>query len=381
MKFRNTIFVCASLISSLATSTLLADVPSFNPRPRMLGMGGTGVAISGSRESAMMNPAALSDVTSSKFESLPILLEVPFDLGIVSDFLDFKDVTDDETSTDAEKRAAFQTFSESIASIATATRINLYPSWTKNDLHVGLLADMYVNPRFRIGGVTSDQVVELGGSNGTTGLVVGGSRSFLQNRLRVGATIKALYRVDLTAEQEVSVYDLLIGQDTSSTVDQIFGDPVADRRGFGFGLDLGARYDLPFLEDVLRPSVGMTWQDIGSTRFVGNKDSRPNSIPQSVSLGAAIHPDWKLLRNTIALDLRNIQESQEFMNKLHLGIETVVWDVLAFRGGFAQGYFSTGMSLLTWIFEAEVFFAAREAGKKANIQAIKTLGLKVSLGF
>jgi hypothetical protein len=344
-------------------------------------MGGTGVAISGSRESAMMNPAALSDVTRAKFETLPILLEVPFDLGIVSDFMDFKDVTDDETSTDAEKRAAFQTFSESIASIATATRVNIYPSWTKNDLHVGLLADVFVNPRFRIGGVTSDQVVELGGSNGTTGLVVGGSRSFLQNRLRVGATIKALYRVDLTAEQEVSVYDLLIGQDTSSTVDQIFGDPVADRRGFGFGLDLGARYDLPFLEDVLRPSVGMTWQDIAGTRFVGNKDSRPNSIPQSVSLGAAIHPDWKLLRNTIALDLRNIQESQEFMNKLHLGIETVVWDVLAFRGGLAQGYFSTGISLLTRILEAEVFLTAREAGKKVNVQAIKTLGLKVSLGF
>jgi hypothetical protein len=187
--------------------------------------------------------------------------------------------------------------------------------------------------------------------------------------------------VDLTAEQEVTVYDLLIGQDTSSTVDQIFGDPVADRRGFGFGLDLGARYDLPFLEDVLRPSVGMTWQDIGSTRFVANKDSRPNSIPQSISAGLAIHPDWKLLRNTVALDLRNIQESQEFMNKLHLGLEMVVWDILAFRGGLAQGYFSTGVSLLTRILEAEVFLAAREAGKKANVQAIKTLGLKVSLGF
>ena len=373
------ILICFVIFSGLASQQIHADMPSLNPRPRMLGMGGAGAAISGSRESAMMNPAALSDITRTKFEILPILMEVPFDLGVISDFKDFKDVVDQSTSTDAEKRAAFQSLSQSIASLATATRVNIYPSWTRNDLHIGLLADVYVNPRFRVGGVTSDQIVELGGSNGTAGMIIGGSHSFLQNRLRVGATIKSLYRVDLTAEQEVTVYDALLGQDTGTTTDVIFGDPIADRRGFGFGVDLGARYDLPYFEERLRPSVALTWQDVGNTRFFGDKS--PGAIEQSISLGAAIHPDWRFFKNTIALDLRNIQEAQAFMNKLHLGIESVVWDILALRAGFGQGYLSAGLSVLTRILEVEVFLAAREAGEKANIQAARTLGLKLSLGF
>lgn len=379
MKLNRLFLVCATLISSLTAARLYADMPSVNPRPRMLGMGGAGVAILGSNESAMMNPAALSDVTNSRFDVVPFLVEVPFSLGVVTDFLDYKNIANDSASTDAQKRDAFETFAQSIASVAATTRVNVYPSWTSNNLHIGLLADFYVNPRFRIGGVTSNQIVDLGGSNGTAGVIIGASRSFLQNRLRVGATIKSLYRVDLTANQQVTVYDLLIGQDTNTTEDQIFGDPILDKRGFGFGVDLGARYDLPFFEKMLSPSVGVTWQDIGNTRFFGS--NRPQSIEQSISLGAAIRPDWNIFRNTIALDLRNIQERQEWLNKLHIGVETVIWGILALRGGFGQGYFSTGVSVLTRILQTEVFLSSQEAGRKANIQANRTLGLRLSLGF
>lgn len=380
MKFKN--FILASLCSGLFVQGLEANMVSLNPRPRSQSMGGVGMASRGDKDSAIMNPAGLNDVEASTAQALPILFEVPFDLDLLSSALDYNDVRDSNAST-TEKRNELEKFLSKASSSAEAMRFNFYPSYTKKNFHVGLIVDAFFDPRLRLGGVTSDQVAEFSASNITTGFYVGGSYAFLEDRLQVGMTLKPLYQMAILKQNELRFIDVAEGMDPGQNIaNQIVG-PDGDRlneRGYGIGVDLGVKYKLPFYEERLKPMVALTYQDIGNTRFVSDH-ALPKDIPQSISLGAAIHPDWKFLRNVFEINLRNITDESAFLNKLHVGAETVLWNLLAFRVGLNQAYFTGGAGLITKYFELDAYVTRREAGKFAHIQDITTVGCRISGAF
>lgn len=372
-------FFILSFIGSMGISSLIADPVAVNPRPRMLSMGGAGLAALGDKDSAMMNPAGLNDVTSRRIEVLPITIEVPFEVSTLSSYLDFKDKIDKTGATSADKRKAAEEFLNDVSSKALGTRVNLYPSWTAKNFHIGLMADFYVNPRFGLGGVTANQVIEMGGSNGTAGLILGSSYAFLDGALQVGVTLKPLYRLALTREQAQSTYDFVKGMDPDNSItDEILGKSVGDRRAFGIGGDIGVKYFIPYFEDW-KPTVGITYQDIGNTRFVFGK--KLPQIQQSLSVGFAIHPNWSFIRNTIAVDFRNLNEEQEFENKIHLGVESVFWNLLIVRAGLSQLYWTAGLGIDTRFFELDAYVAAKEVGEKAHIQSERVLGTRIAFAL
>lgn len=375
------------MILSFLSSSLRADITSVNPRPRNLAMGGAGLGAKGDKDSAMLNPAGLADVETGKLDILPLLIEVPFDVGLVSSFKDYNDVREKSTSTQTEKQAAFEKFLNDVTSEATAVRLNFYPSFTTKHLHFGLLVDAYGDPRVRVGGLAANQMVELGGTSATIGLILGGGYSFLEDSLQVGMTIKPLYRMAGTLQQEQTLHDILLGLNSKNSTggeaniaDEIFGKDALDNRAYAVGVDLGVKYKIPYLQEILNPSVGLTYQDIGDTRFIGDQ-TLPADIPQSISMGLAVHPDWGIFKNTFALDLRNINREEDFMNKIHLGAESVIWNLLAIRAGISQGYFTGGVGVMLKIVDFDIFVARREAGHHAHIQDISTLGAKFSLGW
>ena len=377
------ILVCStSLVAVGVLHGVSADPVSVNQRPRMQSMGGAGVAARGDKDSAMMNPAGLNDVVSPEIQALPILVEIPFDIGLMNSYLDYKDSIDKDGATKTEKSAALEKLLGDVASEATAMRVNLYPSYTRKNMHVGLMMDMLVNPRMRVGGLTSNQLVELGGSAGTVGLILGGSYPFMNDQLQVGATLKPLYRIGITAEQNQTFHDVVLGLNEStggSVADELFGKNKGDKKALGIGLDLGVKYWIPYLPQ-LKPSVGLTYQDVGNTRFWTDKGI-PADIPQSVSAGVAIHPDWGITKNTIALDFRNINEQQAFMNHVHLGVESMFWQLFALRAGLAQGYITGGIGFDLWYIQFDAYVTAEEAGRKAHIQDQRTLGFRLSAVF
>lgn len=368
------------VLGSIVSLSVIADPVSVNPRPRMLSMGGAGAAVTGDKDSAMMNPAGLNDVQKSRWMVLPFTVEIPFDVGLLTDSLDVQDFLSDDTKTDAQKREKFEDFLGDVESMALGTRVNFYPSWTRKNFHIGLLADFYVNPKFRAGGVTSNQVMELGGSAGTGGLILGASHAFLNNRLQVGLTVKPLYRVSLTDKQTQTAHDLVKGMDPNGSFkDEILGKNVADRKGFAVGADLGVKYYLPFLEGW-KPTVAVTYQDIGNTRFFGSSN-KPRNIEQSVSAGLAVEKRFGITKNTFAVDFRNLTEEQEFENKIHFGAESVLFDLIALRAGMSQLYWTAGLGLETRFFEFDFYVAAKEAGEKAHIQEERVLGTRLAFAF
>ncbi len=357
-----------------------ADPVSLNSRSRAASMGHAGAALAGTEDSALMNPAALNDIEKWKLQILPITFEIPFAVGLVNDYLDLQE-TLDSSAADSEKRTAFNDFLSDVSVEAVSTRVNIYPSYTRKNMHFGVMVDALANPRFRVGGITGNEVVDMGGSAGTAAGIVGGSYSFMEGRLQVGATLKPLYRVSLTQEQIVSVYDFIKGRDPNNEIkDELMGaGTLPARRGFGVGFDLGAKYAIPFLEEELKPTVALTYQDIGNTRFLGK--NVPRNIEQSVSLAFAIEKTLSFTKTAVAVDFRNLNEQQEFWNKVHLGAETKFWNFLALRAGLSQLYWTVGLGLNAKIFEWDVYVTAREAGEKAHIQGERSLGTRISFAL
>jgi len=374
-------------ISFLFIKGISADPVSVNKRPRMEAMGNAGLAARGNHDSAMMNPAGLSDVKKRQWDIFPLLVEVPFDIGVINSFLDYNDARSSSTTNEQTKRQKFEDFLREFGSSAIATRVNFYPSYTMNQFHAGLLVDALVNPRLRVSGAGSNQLVELGGSAGTFGAMIGGSYSFLQNSIQVGMTLKPLYRIAFTENQAQTLHDVLFGQNSGESVQNvIFGEDFTDRTGFGVGIDLGVKYwvqpayGLDSIVNTLKPALGLTYQDIGNTRFFGDSD-RPADIDQSLSIGIALHPKISILHNTFALDFRNLNEKQEFLNKVHFGAESRLFNMFYARFGISQGYVTGGIGVDLPYFEADVYVTAEEAGESANIQDQRTLGLKLAAVF
>ncbi len=375
--------ICLLGVFAATVSTAWADPVSINPRPRNQMMGGAGLAGKGSKESASLNPAGLSDIEDSEIDIFPLVIEIPFEIDTYNSYKDFSDAKKNATSTE-EKRVALQTMIGEIGTSTAATRFNFYPSYTRKYLHVGLLADVKVNAKLRAGGALGNQAAELGGSAGTMGLIMAGSYSFLENRLHVGLTLKPLYRFSAFKNKEQNLYDFIVSDNkvegTTNDVgikSTIVGDSYLENKAFGFGADLGMRYDLPFYEELLKPSVGLTYQDIGKTHFF-TSNAQPESIEQSVSLGLAVQPTLWITKNTFAIDLRNVNEEQDFLNKLHIGAESVLWNFLAFRVGLSQGYFSGGVGVDLKYFQMDAYVASWEAGKRAHIQDYNVIGLRLT---
>jgi hypothetical protein len=376
----NTRSILISVFVFLNVSLVQANIVSLNPRPRLLGMGGAGLAGMGDFDSAMVNPAGLADNKTWHLEAFPLLVEVPLDLGMISSFQDYQDTTDRAGATTAEKKAAYKTFLNDVAREALGTRVNIYPNFTKGGFHIGVLADFTVNPRLRAGGLASNQVVELGGSSGTAGVIAAYGKNFLQDQLQVGITAKPIYRVALTPNQTQTLYDVVKGMNSGANIgDEIFGVNKGDARAFALGVDLGAKYYIPYLP-LLKPSIGFTYQDIGDTRFFTG-DSQPEDIPQSISMGVAVHPSWKFVTTTFAFDFRDLNRQIDTLNKLHFGFETRFGKLIAFRAGLAQMYWTVGANLNLWVLDLDLYVAAQEAGRYAHIQEQRSLGFKISFGI
>ena len=87
-------------------------------------------------------------------------------------------------------------------------------------------------------------------------------------------------------------------------------------------------------------------------------------IPALHRFGFAVHPDvWKL-KNTVALDFRNINREQSLLSKFHFGVETETPYRVSARVGVNQGYISAGATIDLWVLKIEGAVYYQEVGTK-----------------
>lgn len=347
---------------SVQAQNFSRETPTLNRKARNLGMGNVGVAIKGTHDSSpFYNPAGLNDLEKSRVQFLSPTVDIS--KNSISLIGDLKDLTDDldSAANDADKTRVFNQFVQDNSGEFRRIRFTLdIFNMAKKNFAAGLVIDEKLdlsvrqaqsNPQFNVRNL------------GDAAFYVSGAHDFWDKALQVGVTLKPTVRFAINESDEVVDY--------SDTAEDANGDlalteqfkNIKERR-FGLGADLGLKSNLAFsfwkdspVYKLLQPSVGFTWQDMGSPEF-----GKAPGNAQTLNFGAAIHPDvWKL-KNVFAVDIREINEERPLLSKLHIGLESKLPWVLAVRGGLSQGYLTAGLTVDLWVLKLDAAVYHEEIG-------------------
>lgn len=363
-----------------ATTTIPAEHPSLYKGVRPVGMGNAFLAMPGQDENAMFyNPASINDFPKAfhfRFIS-PVVDFSPGSIGLIKDTFDLADDIDAQ-GTDAGKIDTFRTFVnqrigqfESIQ--ARLPVITLMHKW----FGFSLLADSRSTISFRNRAFTNIEVV----SRSDFGGMIGTAYNFkdllgIDENFQAGVAVKVLHRL--------SINEIVTTDDVVNNAD--FGDTLPRRRATGVGVDVGLKGDFPtfgaaWLEAV-KPTLALTWQDIGNTRF-GNGVPDTN---QSLSVGFALHPQVGKWQLHFANDFRELTQSSGFLKKWNIGAEAVgpqFWGFFrpSIRVGGNEGYITGGASLDFKYAKLEFATYGEEAGKFTTQKQLRRLAVNLSFGF
>lgn len=376
---RALLYVVVVLIFSTSAFAQSVSIPAEHPSlykgVRPLGMGNAFIAMKGTDENApFYNPAAINDYEKKlHFRILsPVVDFSPGVIGLVQDVLDLADAIDAE-DTDGGKIDQFRTFVnqhigqfESVALRLPVVQVQ--HKW----FAASILADSRNTVSLRNRAFTNVEIQSRSDMGGT----VGGAYAFFEDMLQVGLNLKILHRL--------SIDETITSDDVINAAD--FSDTLPRRRATSVGVDLGLKgtiptFDMKWLE-FLKPTAGITWQDIGNTRF-GNGVPDTN---QSFSVGFAVHPsigNWHL---HFANDIRELNQSTTFIKKWGLGVEVVPpWQWKYFKPavqlGGHQGYITAGTTLDFKYGKLEFSTYGEEAGVSSRQKQLRRLALNMSFGF
>lgn len=132
-------------------------------------------------------------------------------------------------------------------------------------------------------------------------------------------------------------------------------------KGQGYGLDIGflSEFDAP----ILKPSLALVWQDVGSTAFkITDGADNPPHISQNLTFGAGVGMDLPGLDWQAGMEMRNLLDSEiEIGKKLYLGTE-VSLPLIDLRAGYSQGYLSYGVGVNILFFHLDAVSYTEETG-------------------
>lgn len=373
-RFLNLFFLVAALVcsqSAFADNTSVgSEFPGLMRGVRPLGMGNAFLTMPGTDSNAQYyNPAAINDFEKKlhmSFVNPQIDLTVK-SFGILQDI---KDLNDDikAANTDQAKSDVFDQFvtdhNNEVHRIGLAVPI---AQVRHKFFSVGLISDTRQTVMFHNDPSLDFRSVNVAGISG------GSAYAFFDESLQVGGNIKVLYKA---AVEEHIVTNDIINEDLG----KILGWSAWDK-GYGVGFDLGTKYQLPWGKELLHPTVAVTIQDIGHTRFSGGA---PKS-PMSVSAGGGIFPEFGKFKFAVLADFREIEQHINVWKKTHFGVEALSPKVakmqFGLRAGANQGYVAVGASAHFPVVKLDVAYYGEESGENSRESANYRLAAQLQFGF
>lgn len=351
--------------TSLSLSSAEYDYIYKGARP--MGMGGAFTAVSDDFNALFYNPAGLARVEKGEieyFNPMFVVNSTAVDiLGDISNFADNKKILE-TTLPYLGKR------------ITMSANISM-PFWYKKNFAIALMLPTIRNTTFIRRTVLVEANAEL---IADAGLLAGYSHTFLDDKLSVGINAKLLVRG--AGSIKVGVEDLY------KKIAPSFSDIAG--YGMGFDFDLGALYTFDYLIfGIVTPTVGISFNNILATGYgisLGGNYKVPDQYGQSryVNIGSKfdIETGWRVLPKVLfAFDINNIFMGGTLFKKVHMGVETVLFNFWSIRGGINQGYFTFGTGLDAKFAKIEFFTYAEELGESAGAYGDRRYGLQVILGL
>ena len=367
-----------------------AMIEPFQPMTaRALGMGGAGVAVTGSADTFFINPAALA---SRRLEiSLPsaqVTMYHIYDL-VSSGLID--DIASGETPSLNSLTDLIKTGYGKIADVDAAV------SFTAGGFGLGI-------------NTTASFLTYNSGANTTTANIIGKVNAAislgygyrfnlpLDFSIDVGAMVRFNY---LAYTEAFGAQSMLDSMDSPDGIMGIFtGLPIM--AGYSIPFDVGLNVNMPlgFSAGVVARNLNGKYYMTGfddyerflDDPFGGNagEDSRFEfSSDWSLDAGIGWSLDAWYLSPSIAVDVRDIvglcqtedADFRDFMYHLNVGAELRILSFLDIRGGLRQGYWTLGVGLDLWAVKLDIAYFRQEFGATAGDYGLDGLTVRVNIGL
>lgn len=329
------------------------ELPSLYRGIRPLGMGGAFITLSDDENAMFYNPSGLNDVNGWNIDLLNPSLEWSQNGSKL--YKDFKDL-------DTSKQEDVATFMNNRVGEHQHIRAAVLPNFVMHNFAIGVLGQATGDIDVRNPGdpkVFTDLKVDFG-------VLVSGAYGFLDRQLQIGATAKYVQRDGIH-----HVY-------TATEIAANNFDPLDQReKKSDSAFDLGMKFNPKV---VLSPSFAVVLQNITDLDF-----GELGVIPQQLNIGAAINPNFWILRTTFAVEVddltKRIEADKDLYKRTHLGAEVRFPKILSVRAGISQGYLTAGVGVDLWIVALSYATYAEELGAFSGQRADRRHIAQLSLGF
>ena len=303
----------------------------FYNNTRSLGMGGAGLAVSSDETALYRNPANLGSVRD--FYGTAFDPEVEATTNFSSDVFS-------KISSKAFDIAAVSGNLNTNREKYYHARIQVTPSMVRRNFGIGLIYKNQMHAETEITGLTMNTFYQS-----DFGVVLGTNYRFFDGVLKVGLNAKAINRIEVI-------------NPVLSTAGSFDMTTIASE-GTGLSYDVAMMLQAPI---KLLPSLAVVVHDVGDTKF-NAKDglrlqatSQPVTTKQSIDVGFSIFPiHSNYFRTTWAVeysDATNSRLDNDSLKRAHFGVETNFRDILFFRAGVNQRYWTAGFEVaserMTW---------------------------------
>lgn len=296
----------------------------FYNNTRSLGMGGAGVAVSSDETALFRNPANLGSMRD--FYGTGLDPEVEATTNFSSDVISgisgkAFDIESIKTILDLHREKYYH------------ARFQLTPSMVRRNFGFGLIYRNQLHAETEVTGATMNTFYQS-----DIGAVVGTNLRLFDGIMKIGVNAKAISRIEaiIPALSTAGPFDL----------------PTIGSEGTGISYDAAMMIQVPV---KLLPSLGVVVHDVGDTKF-DVKDglrltatSQPATVKQSVDVGISIFPihsnSFRSIWTLEYDDATNSRLDDDAIKRLRFGFETNLRDVLFFRAGVHQRYWTAGFEV------------------------------------
>ncbi len=336
---------CLFLVLFFSSNSFSQEwVESYNTT-RSLGMGGAGVAVPSDETALFRNPANLGSVRD--------FYGTAFDPEVEATTNFSSDVFSKITSQAFDFSSVNSILSTNLQKYYHA-RMQVTPSMVRRNFGFGLIYRNQIHAEIDATGATMNAF-----SQSDAGVVLGINYRFFDGVFKVGANAKLINRIE-------------VNNPLLSTVSSFDMTTIASE-GTAISYDVAIMLQAPV---KLLPSLGVVVHDVGDTKF-NYKDgvrlktaNEPATVKQSVDVGASISPiHSNHFRSTWTVeysDATNSRLDNDSMKRAHFGFETNFRDVLFFRGGMNQRYWTAGFEIASERVSWQVASYGEEIGTVIN---------------
>ena len=348
-----------SLALLSATTSLMAlggEFAYLYKDPRIMGMGGTNIAVGSYSTSIFSNPAGLTNISKEHGFVVDILSIGAQGSAKSLEFIN--DVNNAETENDIVdvlEKYSGEHFSFGVNNYTSISKNSEIFAWS-----IGLLAatdlNMQAHPNSGPSGLLATS------SRGYGGVTLGVAKPFETEFGRVDVGIGAKFIVQQSYEGSLLVSDLM---NDSNDIVQTLRDKF-EKQSYGIGADLGVTYH-PFEESMWHPAIGMSVLNIGAMSMDDNYGFQPMTVNFGVSIAPEVSFMHKLVLAADYVDAFNANVIRDYtyndegevsykdytdsdvMKRVRLGAELGLIDksflTAALNVGLYQGAYTAGLNM------------------------------------